>query len=196
MPVEYTGIAAEHKAVRDAAGLFDVSHMGEFEITGSGALTLLQDITCNDVARLQDGQAQYSTLPNASGAVVDDLLVYRFSPERFMLVVNAANIQKDFDWIASHNSFGARIDDVSESTSLLAIQGPRAITILQQIADQDLTDIASYHFREGKAAGATVIFSRTGYTGEDGFELYFPAIHSATIWNAILEAGQSEGLLP
>jgi aminomethyltransferase len=196
MPVEYSGIAVEHRAVRSAAGLFDVSHMGEFEITGPQALALLQQVTCNDVARLQDGQAQYSALPTENGGVIDDLLVYRFNSERFMLVVNASNIQKDFDWIAAHNTAGAQIEDISDETSLLAVQGPGSLAILQRIADQDLQSIPSYHFRYGKAAGIDVIFSRTGYTGEDGFETYLPAARSEQLWNAILEAGSSNGLLP
>jgi aminomethyltransferase len=196
MPVEYTGIAAEHNAVRNAAGLFDVSHMGEFEITGSGALSLLQHVTSNDAGRLQDGQAQYSALPNDAGGVVDDLLVYRFSPERFMVVVNAANIRKDLDWLSANNNAAARIEDISDATSLLSVQGPRALSILQEIADQNLALIPPYHFRRGRAAGTEVTFSRTGYTGEDGFELYFPSLHAETLWNAIMAVGQPRGLLP
>src|SRR5689334_16428572 len=133
MPVEYSGIAKEHMAVRTAAGLFDVSHMGEFEVTGPEALSLVQRVTCNDASQLADGQAQYSALPYAEGTVVDDLLVYRFNAQRFLLVVNAGNIAKDFDWIASHNKFDARLENASDRTSLLAVQGPKAIGILQKL---------------------------------------------------------------
>lgn len=196
MPVEYSGIAKEHNAVRTAAGLFDVSHMGEFEITGPQALALLQHVTCNDVAHLIDGQAQYSALPADDGTVVDDLLVYRESEDRYMLVVNAANIESDFEWIRSHNTFNAKIENVSNATGLLALQGPMAIDILQPLADVPLKNVSAYHFTRGRVAGIESIISRTGYTGEDGLELYFPTAHSELLWNAILKSGGSRGVLP
>lgn len=196
MPVEYSGIAKEHTAVRTAAGLFDVSHMGEFEVTGREALSLIQRVTCNDASKLADGQAQYSALPYREGTVVDDLLVYRFNAQRFLLVVNAGNIGKDFEWIASHNKFDARLENVSDQTSLLAIQGPKAIRILQKLTPIQLENIGYYHFAQGTVLGADAIVSRTGYTGEDGFEIYFSREHSEKIWNALLEAGTGEELLP
>ena len=196
MPVEYSGIAREHTAVRTAAGLFDVSHMGEFAITGPQALDLVQFVTSNDASRLADGQAQYSVLPTHQGTAVDDLLVYRYSAERFMLVVNAANIEKDFEWIHSQNRFNAQISNVSDETSLLALQGPRAAEILKPLTPVALDNLRSYRFAYGPVLGVDATISRTGYTGEDGFELYFPAGHSEALWNGILAAGQSAGLLP
>src|SRR5215813_14501075 len=150
MPVEYSGIAKEHTAVRTTAGLFDVSHMGEFEVKGPQALQLIQTVTSNDASQLTDGQAQYSALPYPQGSVVDDLLIYRFNAQRFLLVVNAGNIDKDFEWIASHNKFGARIENASDRTSLLAIQGPKAIGILQKLTPIQLENIGYYHFAQGK----------------------------------------------
>jgi aminomethyltransferase len=196
MPVEYSGITKEHTAVRTAAGLFDVSHMGEFRISGPQALDLIQLVTCNDAARLVDGQAQYSALPAEDGTVVDDLLVYRESADRYMLVVNAANIPSDLRWIQSQNHFDARIEDVSSETGLLALQGPRAISILQQLTEVPLSQIPPYHFIRGSISTVDAIISRTGYTGEDGFELYFPAEYSVRLWNSILETGKSSGILP
>jgi aminomethyltransferase len=196
MPVEYAGIAKEHTAVRTVAGLFDVSHMGEFEITGPQALDLIQYVTSNDAARLSDGQAQYSVLPTREGTAIDDLLVYRYSRERFMLVVNAANIEKDFEWIHSQNRFDTEVANISDETSLLALQGPRAAAILQPLTAVPLDNLHPYHFAYGPVSGIDATISRTGYTGEDGFELYFPAIHSETLWNSILVSGQPAGLLP
>jgi aminomethyltransferase len=196
MPVEYSGIVSEHNAVRTAAGLFDVSHMGEFEITGPRAMDLLQRVTSNDVSRLSDGQAHYSALPTPEGTVIDDLLVYRESRDRFMLVVNAANIQTDFDWIVSNNDLGAHVEDVSGATSLLAVQGPRAVEVLQPLLDRPLDSVRYYHFVRGHVAGIDAIVSRTGYTGEDGFELYFASTHSGTLWNALLDGGKPLGLIP
>ena len=196
MPVEYSGIAKEHTAVRTAAGLFDVSHMGEFEVEGAEALDLIQLVTSNDASRLVDGQVQYSALPTEEGGVVDDLLVYRKAADRYMLVVNASNIDKDFNWITSRNRFDARLKNVSDQTTLLSIQGPRAQEILQSLTRTPLGPIQYYHFAQGQLAGADAILSRTGYTGEDGFEIYFAAEHSEAIWNAILKAGQPFGLLP
>jgi aminomethyltransferase len=196
MPVEYSGIAKEHTAVRTTAGLFDVSHMGEFEVHGPEAMDLIQSVTTNDVSRTIDGQAQYSALAYPHGAVVDDLLVYRHNAEDFMLVVNAANIRKDFEWITSHNRFDATVDNVSDEFTLLAVQGPKAIEILQPLADLQLSGIKSYHFTKGKVLNVDAIVSRTGYTGEDGFELYFSAKHSEPVWKGILDAGTPIGLVP
>jgi aminomethyltransferase len=196
MPVEYSGIVSEHTAVRTTAGLFDVSHMGEFEVTGAGAMDLLQRVTCNDVSRLADGQAQYSALPTPEGAVVDDLLVYRESAGRFLLVVNAANIQTDFEWITAHNSGNAQVTDVSDATSLLAVQGPRAAEILQPLAEPRVDRLRAYHFLRAQVAGVPTLVSRTGYTGEDGFELYFASTRAETVWNALLERGKPLGLVP
>jgi len=196
MPVEYGGIAREHTAVRTAAGLFDVSHMGEFEIRGPEALGLVQFIGTNDASTLRDGQAQYSAMAYPQGAVVDDILVYRHNAEHFMLVVNAANISKDFEWIDSHNRLDASVDNVSDETALLALQGPKAADILQPLTDVRLADLAYYHFRRGKVLNVDAIISRTGYTGEDGFELYFPPETSESIWTGILDAGAPHGILP
>jgi aminomethyltransferase len=196
MPVEYSGIAKEHTAIRTAAGLFDVSHMGEFEVTGPQALDLVQYVTSNNAASLSDGKAQYSVLPTPEGMAIDDLLVYRYSRQRFMLVVNAANIEKDFDWIHSQNRFDAQIANISDETSLLALQGPRAAEILQPLTSIALDSLRPYHFAFGAVLGIDATVSRTGYTGEDGFELYFPAVHSETLWNGLLAAGESAGLLP
>jgi len=196
MPVEYSGISKEHTAVRTAAGLFDVSHMGEFRISGPQALALVQHVTCNDAARLADGQAQYSALPTENGTVVDDLLVYRESADRYVLVVNAANIQSDLDWIQSHHNFDARIEDVSSETGLLSLQGPHAQGILQTLTEVSLQQIRPFHFIRGSVSTVDAVISRTGYTGEDGFELYFPAEHSVSLWNSILEAGKPFGILP
>jgi aminomethyltransferase len=196
MPVEYSGIAKEHTAVRTAAGLFDVSHMGELEIRGPEALDLLQHVSTNDVSKLRDGQAQYSAMAYPHGTVVDDVLVYRHTAEHFMLVVNAANTAKDFEWIRSHNKVDASIENVSDQLTLLALQGPKAIDILQPLTNVALADIASYHFTRGQVFNVDAIVSRTGYTGEDGFELYFPAEKSEPVWKAILDAGTPFGLLP
>jgi aminomethyltransferase len=196
MPVEYSGIAKEHTAVRTAAGLFDVSHMGEFDIRGPEALDLIQHVTTNDASKLRDGQAQYSAMAYPHGTVVDDLLVYRYTAEHFLVVVNAATAGKDFEWINSHNRADASVENISEETSLLALQGPRAQEILQPLTKIDLSKLANYRFAEGKVLGVDAIVSRTGYTGEDGFELYFSAEHSEPVWKGILEAGTPSGLLP
>jgi aminomethyltransferase len=196
MPVEYSGIAKEHLAVRTAAGLFDVSHMGEFEVRGRQALDLIQFISTNDAGLLQNGQAQYSAMAYPSGTVVDDLLVYRRGPEDFLLVVNAGNIQKDFDWIQSQNKFDATLKNISDEVTLLAVQGPNSTRVLQSLTRIRLSEIAYYHFAQDAVLGAEAIVSRTGYTGEDGFEIYFSPEHSERIWNSILEAGQPHGLIP
>ena len=196
MPVEYSGIIQEHTAVRTSVGLFDVSHMGEFIVSGPEALNLIQFVTCNDASRLVDGQAQYSALTTEEGTVVDDLLVYRESANRYMLVVNAANIESDLEWIQSHNTFIARIENISSATGLLAIQGPLALDTLRVIADISLNSIAPFHFARSYVSGVDAMISRTGYTGEDGFELYFAAANSVQLWNSIMSAGKRHGLLP
>ena len=196
MPVEYSGIAKEHTAVRTAAGLFDVSHMGEFEVTGPQALELIQHVTSNDASLLSDNQAQYSALTTPEGTVLDDLLVYRLAKDRFMLVVNAANVAGDLEWIRSHNTFAAQVEDQTDRTGLLALQGPRAAEILQPLSDAPLDKLASYHFTAARVLGVDALLSRTGYTGEDGFELYFAATESEKLWTGILKSGEPAGLLP
>lgn len=206
MPISYAGLKEEHFAVREKAGMFDVSHMGEFIVRGPGAFELVQHVTSNDVSKLIPGQAQYSCLPNEDGGIVDDLLVYRLpnSPsmaipegeQAFMLVVNAGNIQKDWDWISRHNTFGATMIDISNQTALLAVQGPLATEILQQLTDVDLAAIPYYHFVRGSMAGLeNVIISATGYTGAGGFELYFDAKQAVNVWHQIMEAGKDHGIL-
>ena len=191
MPVQYPGgITVEHHAVRQRCGLFDVSHMGEFLVRGPGAIDFVNFVTTNDVAKLAIGQAHYSTFCNDRGTIVDDCLVYRFA-DHLMLVVNASNIAKDWAHIAPHLSkFDAQMEDVSAQTALLALQGPLTPGVLARHTDADLDAIAYYHFTVGRVAGVDdVIISRTGYTGEDGFELYFPAQHAASIWSSLMSAG-------
>jgi aminomethyltransferase len=197
MPVQYpTGITAEHRAVRSAAGLFDVSHMGEFVVRGPQALELLQHVTVNDVAQLEVGQAQYTALCYESGGVVDDLLVYRYA-DRYMVVVNASNLSKDWAWLSTHAaSFDVEIEDVSTGTALLALQGPAARSILRPLADVDVDAVEYYRFTEGSVAGVAGTIAGTGYTGEDGFELYVPAADAVKVWRALLEAGRPTGLVP
>jgi aminomethyltransferase len=191
MPVQYpTGITAEHKSVRERCGLFDVSHMGEFVVRGPQAIDFVTYVTTNDVAALDVGQIHYSTILNDRGTIEDDCLVYRM-PDRVMMVVNASNREKDVAHIARHLArFGASLDDVSDDIALLALQGPRAEEILAPLTDVDLSSIAYYHFAEGYVAGAPAIVSRTGYTGEDGFELYHDAQHATQMWNALLGTGK------
>jgi aminomethyltransferase len=191
MPVRYpTGITAEHKSVRERCGLFDVSHMGEFVVRGPQAIDFVTYVTTNDVAALDVGQIHYSTILNDRGTIEDDCLVYRM-PDRVMMVVNASNREKDFAHIARHLArFGASLDDVSDDIALLALQGPLAEEILAPLTDVDLSSIAYYHFAEGYVAGAPAIVSRTGYTGEDGFELYHDAQHATQMWNALLGTGK------
>jgi aminomethyltransferase len=196
MPVEYSGLIAEHLAVRRAAGLFDVSHMGEFLVEGPGALAFLQRVTSNHAGKLQDGQAQYSALPMPNGAPVDDVIVYRRGPERFLLVVNAGNIEKDFAWLQAQRPQDCQLTNVSDSYGLIALQGPKSPAILQPLTEVDLATIAYYHFREGQVAGAPASISRTGYTGEDGFELMVAAEHAEGVWRALIEAGREHGLVP
>ena len=196
MPVEYCGIIDEHIAVRTAAGLFDVSHMGEIEIRGREALTLVQYITSNDVGRLAVGQAQYSALLRPDGTFVDDLVVHKISDIHYLLCVNAANREKDFEWIRSHNRFDATVENTSDTYTQLALQGPRAAAILRQLTPLDLTALRTYRFAFDKVCGVHSLIARTGYTGEDGFELYFDPAESEKIWDALLEAGKAHGLLP
>ncbi|MBI5477040.1 MAG: glycine cleavage system aminomethyltransferase GcvT [Ignavibacteriales bacterium] len=198
MPIQYTGIIDEHKAVREAVGIFDVSHMGEFKIEGHGALELVQKITVNDAAKLTDGKVQYSAMCYPDGGIVDDLLVYRMK-NHFMLVVNAANLQKDFDWIKSNiNNSNVTLTDDSDKTSLLAVQGPKSLATLQKLTGANLSSLNYYSFLEADLAGIEMIISRTGYTGELGFELYFDSSISISerIWNAIMEAGKEYNIKP
>jgi aminomethyltransferase len=197
MPVQYpTGITAEHHAVRRAAGLFDVSHMGEVEVRGDRALDFVQFVTTNDASRLEVGQAQYSTLPDESGKLLDDLLVYRF-PDHYLLVVNASNRGKDVAWIRRFaDRFGVELRDRSDDVALIALQGPRAAEILAPLTDVELDSIRYYHFVEGEVDGRAAVISRTGYTGEDGFELYLANDDAAPVWRRLLEVGEPLGLVP
>jgi aminomethyltransferase len=197
MPVQYAGINVEHETVRKAVGVFDVSHMGEFILKGEGALDLIQKVTSNDASKLYDGKIQYSCLPNEQGGIVDDLLVYRIDEKTYMLVVNASNIQKDWDWISKYNSYGVDMKDISDRTSLLAVQGPNAAQALQSLTDIDLSAMEYYTFQKGKFAGVdNVLISATGYTGAGGFEIYFENEHADVIWKAIFEAGALFGIQP
>lgn len=197
MPISYSGIREEHEAVRNHAGVFDVSHMGEFIIRGKHALDLIQKVTSNDASKLKIGQAQYSCMPNGTGGIVDDLLVYRLAESMgdvdepaFMLVVNASNIQKDWDWISKHNNFGATMINISDDTGLLAVQGPKAIELLQKLTPVDLSAIPYYHFQKGTLAGIdNVLISATGYTGAGGFELYVDNKNLLHLWNEIFKIG-------
>jgi aminomethyltransferase len=198
MPIQYTNLIQEHENVRTKAGMFDVSHMGEFLVEGKGALELLQFVTSNDVAKLSPGKVQYSCFPNEQGGIVDDLLVYMMDTDKYMLVVNASNIEKDWNWISKWNEkFGAELKNASEFMSLLAIQGPKAINILQKLTSVDLNVIPYYNFAVGDFAGVSeVIISNTGYTGAGGFEIYMKNEEAEKIWDAIMEAGKEFGLLP
>jgi len=196
MPVQFSSLIEEHLAVRSAAGLFDVSHMGEIEVEGRDALALVQRVACNDAARLAPGQAQYSALLTEQGTFVDDILVYRRAPDRFLLVVNAGNTDKDFAWVGQHAAGDVQVVNASARWAQLAIQGPRAAGVLQPLCSMDLEPIPSYGFAEGKAGGVQAIVSRTGYTGEDGFEIYLPPEAAADLFRALLRAGRGEGLLP
>ena len=200
MPISYTGINDEHAAVRNNAGVFDVSHMGEFILRGEGALELIQRITTNDASKLTAGKAQYSCLPNADGGIVDDLLVYCIKEnETYMLVVNAGNIDKDWNWISAHNTGGVEMQNISDRTCLLAIQGPNATRILQSLTDMDILNLKYYTFTKGKFAGVeNVMVSATGYTGAGGVEIYFEDSEGAAdiIWDAIFKAGAAQGIKP
>lgn len=197
MPVQYEGINAEHQTVRTAVGVFDVSHMGEFILKGEGALDLIQRVTTNDASKLFDGKVQYSCLPNEQGGIVDDLLVYRIDEKTYMLVVNASNIEKDWNWIQRFNTANVEMHNISDKTSLLAIQGPKAAEALQQLTDMDLGSMEYYTFKKGVFAGIdNVLVSATGYTGAGGFEIYFENQYAGHIWNAIFEAGAPYGIKP
>lgn len=197
MPVQYVGINAEHETVRKAVGVFDVSHMGEFILKGEGALELIQKVCSNDASKLYNGKVQYSCLPNENGGIVDDLLVYRMDEKTYMLVVNASNIEKDWEWISKFNNFGVDLKNISDRTSLLAVQGPKAAQALQSLTDTDLAAMEYYTFVKGAFAGVeNVVISATGYTGAGGFELYFDNEHADKIWKAIFEAGAPFGIQP
>jgi aminomethyltransferase len=195
MPVQYpTGILEEHRAVRTAAGLFDVSHMGELELRGPGALALAQRVTTNDVSKLAVGQAQYGVMCREDGGAIDDCITYRFA-DRYMIVVNASNRARDYEWVRSHAGRDVELTDVSDDVALLALQGPKAATILAPLTDTDLAAIAYYHFTEGHVDGVSAAISRTGYTGEDGFELYVASQDGAKLWRSLLDAGAADGLI-
>ena len=197
MPVQYEGINAEHATVRNAVGVFDVSHMGEFILKGDNALDLIQRVTSNDASKLYDGKIQYSCLPNETGGIVDDLLVYRIDEKTYMLVVNASNIDKDWNWIQKFNSKDVEMHNISDQTSLLAVQGPKAADALQSLTDMDLASMEYYTFKKGKFAGVdNVLVSATGYTGAGGFEVYFDNEHADKIWDAIFKAGAEFGIKP
>jgi aminomethyltransferase len=197
MPVEYGGIIEEHLAVRERAGLFDVSHMGEIIIQGKDALAFVQHLTPNDAGRLAVGQAQYTALTTPQGTFVDDMLVYCLEPDRYLLVVNAANSDKDYAWVVSHKAaFDVSIENASDRYSQLALQGPEAEAILQPLTDIGLAEMKSFHAAKGKVAGVQALVSRTGYTGEDGFEVYTVSPEPAVLWDEILRSGKDRGILP
>lgn len=197
MPIEYSGIIEEHLTVCQGVGVFDVSHMGEFWVKGPSALEFIQLVTSNNAAVLTPGKIQYTCFPNEDGGIVDDLLVYAYEPDKYMLVVNAANIEKDWNWCVSHNTVGAELENSSDNIGQLAIQGPRAIDTLQKLTDVVLADIPYYTFKVGELAGVkNVIISNTGYTGAGGFELYFYPQDAGKIWDAVFEAGEEFGIKP
>ena len=197
MPVQYEGINIEHETVRNGVGVFDVSHMGEFLITGPNALALIQKVCSNDASKLFDGKAQYSCLPNNEGGIVDDLIIYRLDEKKYVLVVNASNIQKDWDWISSHNNVGAEMKNLSEDYSLLAIQGPKASKAMQSLTSVDLENMKYYAFKVADFAGIEhVIISATGYTGSGGFEIYCKNSEVEHVWNKVMEAGADYGIKP
>lgn len=197
MPVQYSGVTEEHFAVREKAGMFDVSHMGQFFIEGPGSKELLQKVTTNNVDALEDGKAQYSCLPNENGGIVDDLIVYKIADEKYFVVVNASNIDKDWNHISKYNTFGAKMTNASDDMSLIAIQGPKATEILQKLTDTQLADIPYYNFTIGAVAGVQdVIISNTGYTGSGGFEIYFKNENAVKLWDALTEAGEEFGMIP
>lgn len=197
MPVLYTNLIQEHHAVRNSVGVFDVSHMGEFRLKGEKALDLIQAVTSNDASKLTDGKVQYSCLPNNTGGIVDDLLVYRYAADEYYLVVNAGNIKKDWDWIAQHNTYGVEMVDMSDNMSLLAVQGPNAIKALQKLTSVQLDTMEYYTFTMGTMAGINdVIISNTGYTGAGGFELYVSNADARKLWDAVMEAGKEFNIMP
>ena len=197
MPVSYEGVNAEHETVRNGVGVFDVSHMGEFLITGPKALDLIQKVSSNDASKLVDGQAQYCYLPNETGGIVDDLIIYKLKDEEYLLVVNASNIDKDWSWIEKHNTMGATMRNISDDYSLLAIQGPKAIEAMQSLTSEDLSAIKFYNFKVSNFAGVEyVIISATGYTGSGGFEIYCKNSEVEQVWNKVMEAGKEYGIKP
>lgn len=196
MPVQYRGILDEHKAVRGAAGIFDVSHMGEIEFRGPAALEAVQRLTSNDASRLQVGQVQYSALTTEAGTFVDDLTVYKFADDHYLVTVNASNIDKDFAWMREHTRGNVQVRNLSDETALIAIQGPKGQEILQKLTPLNLSGIKYYWFVEGTVLGQDAVVSRTGYTGEDGFEVYVRPSHARALWDALVEAGTPLGLLP
>ncbi len=198
MPVQYAGIIEEHRRVRESVGIFDVSHMGEVYVTGTDALAFVQKITVNDASKLSRGRVQYSAMCYPDGGIVDDLLVYYLADDRFLLVVNASNIEKDFEWMQKNKTGDVKLDNRSDAMSLLAIQGPHSLATLQKLTSVDLSAIQYYHFTEGKLAGVQMIISRTGYTGELGFEIYFPSDipTGKKVWDAIMDAGKEFNIGP
>ena len=197
MPVQYEGVTVEHETVRNGVGVFDVSHMGEFELKGENALALIQKVSTNDASVLVDGKAQYSCMPNGNGGIVDDLIIYRISQNHYFLVVNASNIEKDWNWISSHNDLGVEMTNLSNDYSLLAIQGPKAAEAMQQLTSIDLSAMVYYTFQYGTFAGIeNVMISATGYTGSGGFELYVKNEHAEQLWTRIFEAGEKFGIKP
>jgi aminomethyltransferase len=197
MPIEYNGIINEHKAVCENVGVFDVSHMGEIWVQGPESLAFLQNLVSNDVSLMEIGQAQYSCLPNEDGGVVDDLLVYKVTESDYLVVVNASNVEKDWNWFNAHNSMGAVLENMSDQVAQLAVQGPKAINVLQKLTDLDLSQIKYYHFDFGTLVGVPeVLIANTGYTGAGGFEIYFPIEAAELVWNALFEAGREYDIQP
>lgn len=197
MPVRYSSDIEEHRCVRENVGVFDVSHMGEFLLQGPNALDLIQRVSSNDASKLVDGQAQYGYLPNEDGGIVDDFITYKFNDEKYLLVVNASNIEKDWNWIDRFNTKGVEMTNLSDNMSLFAVQGPKAVETLQKITDVDLSEVKYYHFEEGEIGGVKdVIISATGYTGAGGFELYVQNEKAETLWGKIFEAGKEFGIKP
>ena len=197
MPVSYDGVTVEHETVRKGVGVFDVSHMGEFLVTGPNALALIQKVTSNDASKIVDFQAQYSCLPNDKGGIVDDLIIYRLNAEKWVLVVNASNIEKDWNWISKHNTMGADLKNLSDDYSLLAIQGPKAVEAMQSLTSEDLSAINFYHFKVADFAGIeNVMISATGYTGSGGFEIYCKNNEVEQVWKKVFEAGAPFGIKP
>jgi aminomethyltransferase len=197
MPVQYEGVNAEHETVRNGVGVFDVSHMGEFLLKGPNALALIQKVCSNDASVLFDGKAQYSCLPNGKGGIVDDLIIYRISEEAYFIVVNASNIEKDWNWISQHNDLGVEMQNLSDDYSLLAIQGPKAAEAMQSLTSVDLANMTYYTFQYGTFAGIeNVMISATGYTGSGGFEVYVKNQDAEKLWDAVFEAGAAFGIKP
>jgi aminomethyltransferase len=197
MPVQYEGVTAEHETVRNGVGVFDVSHMGEFELKGPNALALIQKVSSNDASVLVDGKAQYSCMPNGKGGIVDDLIIYRISHDHYFLVVNASNIEKDWNWISSHNDLGVEMNNLSDEYSLLAIQGPKAAEAMQTLTSIDLSNMVYYTFQFGTFADVkNVMVSATGYTGSGGFEIYVKNADVSLVWDRVFEAGESFGIKP